>query len=123
MAAWRRPVRRRVDPAAGDDPIAQLYTSGTTGLPKGVVLAQRSFFAIRDALADEGLDWIDWRAGDVSLIGIPGFHVGGLWWALQGFNAGITNLSMPTFVSTEAVRADPPVSGHHGLRGAGDASA
>ncbi|WP_131735445.1 long-chain-fatty-acid--CoA ligase [Actinomadura roseirufa] len=91
-------------PATGpDDPIVQLYTSGTTGLPKGVVLAQRSFFAIRDALASAGLDWIDWRPGDRSLIGIPGLHVGGLWWAVQGFNAGVTNVAMPRFDSRAAV--------------------
>ncbi|MFG2337335.1 fatty acid--CoA ligase [Streptomyces yangpuensis] len=90
--------------AGPDDPIAQIYTSGTTGLPKGVVLAHRSFFKVRDALESEGLRWIDWLEDDVSLIGIPGFHIGGLWWATQGFNAGVTNVAMRMFVSGEAVR-------------------
>ncbi|MEU2736124.1 long-chain-fatty-acid--CoA ligase [Streptomyces sp. NPDC007095] len=89
--------------ATSDTPVAQLYTSGTTGLPKGVVLAHRSFFAIRDALASEGLDWIDWRAGDIALIGIPGFHVGGLWWATQNFNAGTTVVAMRAFAARRAV--------------------
>lgn len=86
--------------AAGpEDPIVQLYTSGTTGLPKGVVLAQRSFYKIRDGLAANQLDWHEFREGDRNLIAVPGFHVGGLWWALQGFSAGVTNVVLRTFIS------------------------
>ncbi|MCC9306021.1 long-chain-fatty-acid--CoA ligase [Kitasatospora sp. RB6PN24] len=91
--------------AGPDDEVVQLYTSGTTGLPKGVVLAHRSFFAVRDALAGADLDWVDWRDGDVSLIAVPGFHVGGLWWAVQGFSAGITNVALRMFVAGDALAA------------------
>lgn len=108
LAHWmHRMVRQQDHDLAGQadpmDPLVQMYTSGTTGPPKGVVLAQHSFFAIRDALAGAGLNWIDWHPGDISLIGIPGFHIGGIWWATQGFNAGITNIAMPRFDSRGAV--------------------
>ncbi|GED98562.1 AMP-binding protein [Gordonia crocea] len=92
-------------PATADTPVVQMYTSGTTGFPKGVVLAHRSFFAVRDLLDRSGLDWIDWRDGDRSLIALGSFHIGGMWWAAQGLNAGITNIILPAFTPDAALSA------------------
>ncbi|KOV78613.1 long-chain fatty acid--CoA ligase [Streptomyces sp. NRRL WC-3618] len=93
--------------AAGDDdesPVVQIYTSGTSGLPKGVVLPHRSFFNVAEAMDAHGLDWFDWKPGDRSLCGLPGFHIGGLSYGMQAFNAGVTVVSLPAFISSDAVR-------------------
>ncbi|MEU1019086.1 long-chain-fatty-acid--CoA ligase [Streptomyces sp. NPDC005900] len=94
------------EPADGDEnsPVVQIYTSGTSGLPKGVVLPHRSFFNVAAAMDDHGLDWLDWKPGDRSLIGLPGFHIGGLSYGMQAFNAGATVVSLPAFISSDAVR-------------------
>ncbi|PXX68818.1 fatty acid CoA ligase FadD36 [Nocardia tenerifensis] len=55
-------------------PAFVLYTSGTTGLPKGVVLNRGAIAAGLDALADA---WA-WTANDVLVHGLPLFHVHGL---------------------------------------------
>ncbi|ALL67692.1 Long-chain-fatty-acid--CoA ligase [Paraburkholderia caribensis MBA4] len=74
-----------------------MYTSGTTGLPKGVSLPHKAFFQIRESLVTEKLGWLDWYPEDRCLVGIPGFHIGGLWWALQSFSAGAAIVSLPQF--------------------------
>jgi len=104
---WRDASHQRGDrpDPLPDDAVVQMYTSGTTGLPKGVVLAHRTFFAVRDLLAEAGLDWIDWRDGDVTLLSVPGFHIGGLWWAMQAFHAGVPAVVMPVFTPGHALRA------------------
>ncbi|BAX90238.1 long-chain-fatty-acid--CoA ligase [Mycobacterium shigaense] len=88
-----------------DTPVVQMYTSGTTGRPKGVVLAHRTFIAVRELLDAAGLDWIDWQDGDVSLIALPGFHIGGMWWATQALNKGIPSVVIPRFKATAAIAA------------------
>lgn len=51
-----------------------MYTSGTTGAPKGAALSHRAVEAGLDALADA---W-DWHPDDVLVHGLPLFHVHGL---------------------------------------------
>lgn len=65
-----------------DDPLAMIFTSGTTGEPKAVLLANRTFFAIPDILQEEGLDWVSWVVGETTYSPLPATHIGGLWWIL-----------------------------------------
>ena len=70
-----------IDP---DDLLLQLYTSGTTGLPKGAMLTHRGVQAHSAAgVAAFGLD-----ANSVSQVAMPLYHVGGTNWGLIGQSVG-----------------------------------
>ena len=57
-----------------NDPALVMYTSGTTGLPKGAVIPRRAIAAGLDGLADA---W-GWTSDDTLVHGLPLFHVHGL---------------------------------------------
>lgn len=71
-----------------DDVAFQLYSSGTTGLPKGAMLSNDNLFAL---VPDAGEMW-GFKPEMVSLVAMPLFHIGGSGWALAGMYYGSTSV-------------------------------
>jgi len=90
--AWRDGFEAR-DPMlaiGADDDVIQLYTSGTTGHPKGVQLTNKNYQSIFRQGVDAG--WADWDEGDVNLVCMPLFHVAGVNVGILGHAHGCRNL-------------------------------
>ncbi len=71
-----------------DDDAIQLYTSGTTGHPKGVQLTNGNYIAFFKAAQEA--KWGAFDAGDANLVAMPNFHV-------AGTNMGLTTLAQGSF--------------------------
>ncbi|MDN4593064.1 o-succinylbenzoate--CoA ligase [Polycladomyces subterraneus] len=77
----------------GDAPAVIMYTSGTTGKPKGAILSHNNFFA-----ASVGtVRILDWRYRDRFLSVTPLFHIGGLNPVVVNVHTGTTTYFMPEF--------------------------
>ena len=83
---------------AGTDDVLQLYTSGTTGHPKGVRMSNHALLSTRARDLDpEGPKWNSWTSSDVGLVAMPTFHIGGTGFGLTILYAGATGVIMPQF--------------------------
>ncbi|KAF0177521.1 MAG: AMP-dependent synthetase and ligase [Caulobacteraceae bacterium] len=88
--AWRDRAEA-VDPnmdAIADDDIVQLYTSGTTGNPKGVQLTNANYLAFLSMSKD--VAGFDYKDNETVLGAMPLFHVGGTNPVLAGYASGST---------------------------------
>lgn len=73
-----------------NDDMVQMYTSGTTGHPKGVQLTNGNYLdaANQGSLGGAG----DWEEGESCMVAMPVFHVAGLNTALLGLLQSVTNI-------------------------------
>jgi acyl-CoA synthetase (AMP-forming)/AMP-acid ligase II len=74
------------------DVVLQMYTSGTTGVPKGVLTTHRNL-----AAAAETSPYWEFDAGSISLTPLPMFHIGGIGWAFLGLWNGATTILVSDF--------------------------
>ena len=97
----RHPATDPMAPTAPADVAMQLYTSGTTGLPKGAMLTNANLGALIPHVSR--LWWFDERS--VNLVCMPLFHIGGSGWALVGMATGGHAILFREFLPAEILGA------------------
>jgi acyl-CoA synthetase (AMP-forming)/AMP-acid ligase II len=90
-------VRAPFEPAGPDDAVLQLYTSGTTGNPKGAALSNRNLFALRKNANENDLAYTKWDDDEVVLVCMPCAHIGGTGLGIMALAAGLPGFVLAEF--------------------------
>ncbi len=80
-------------PITSEETVAQMYTSGTTGLPKGVMYSNAAIGASLAAAGPLGI-----RSDSVVMVGMPLFHASGSSWGTFSLALGCHCVVMPDLV-------------------------
>ncbi len=86
-------------PSASDDVAFQLYSSGTTGRPKGVMLTNDNFFALLPMAKEM---W-ELTPDSINMVAMPLFHIGGGGWAVAGQYEGATSVIVRDLVPSALI--------------------
>ncbi|HQV04656.1 MULTISPECIES: fatty acid--CoA ligase [unclassified Novosphingobium] len=89
--------RTEFTPSGPDEAILQLYTSGTTGNPKGAVLSNRNLFGLRKANLESPPPHTLWDEDEAVLVAMPCAHIGGTGLGVMALAAGLPGVVLSEF--------------------------
>jgi acyl-CoA synthetase (AMP-forming)/AMP-acid ligase II len=102
FVAWRdwHSARKPEKAVASDAITVQMYTSGTTGRPKGALLTHDN---VLQSLCGGVPVWGPWHDRDVILVCMPQYHIGASIWGIAGLWLGVESVLTTEFNTAQAL--------------------
>ncbi|GAC1657096.1 MAG: fatty acid--CoA ligase [Candidatus Dormibacteraceae bacterium] len=103
VLGWKELPRGGADPHLDDERNVswQLYTSGTTGLPKGAMLSGQNLFTTFGVF---GIEVPEFRVGGRAMVAMPLYHIGGCGWAVAAMVTGSCAVVLKEFIPQQVLQ-------------------
>lgn len=88
-------------PISPDDVCMQMYTSGTTGRPKGAQLSNANFTLAEPEMLEV---WAEWSSSDVLIMAMPLFHIAGYGTGVLGLLGGLKTVICRDFSARDTLQ-------------------